>query len=224
MKFSLIIVLASLGTILFASEEHLVATAYIHHAYSVGYFDVNFDNPPVESDRLRLAVDTSCLPYIGIQSIEYINEQGGWRTATYLAGGFVQMSGNKFYELRVTNTNSSVYALDCHWSFYAESPTGGETLVGVLRYSGGFAEKLRFDLKNPQKVSYFRLQVPTFCKDVDILEAGTISEGEFVEAKATGGDQREFSVNDGAGYYASAISASLNGPESKICNIPIYVK
>lgn len=99
----------------------------------------------------------------------------------------------------------------------------GEHLLGAIAYAGGFQTKVEMKLQQPEIVRRFRLAIPSYCEGVDILEAGTVSEGVQDVADAVGTPNGGvFSVNKGAGQRISAVFASLNGPTGKTCQIPVF--
>lgn len=100
--------------------------------------------------------------------------------------------------------------------------TGDFQMLGAVSYAGGLS-----DLKiavGGAKVSQFWVRVPPFCGGVEILEAGTITEGEYDKARVVDAAKGIFEVNGGAGTRASEVRLILNGPRSAMCDLPVYIK
>jgi hypothetical protein len=105
----------------------------------------------------------------------------------------------------------------------ALSRTDG-TLVGVIQYNGGFQNSLDLKLDTPVTVKYFQVAVPSFCGEVDVLQAKTETEGVYDAATLVATSQNTFSVNGGAGERIGTIELTLNGPSTSNCAIPIYAQ
>ncbi|MEY4632091.1 MAG: hypothetical protein RIQ81_2211 [Pseudomonadota bacterium] len=105
---------------------------------------------------------------------------------------------------------------------------GGEELLGVLNYSGGFARQLPVVQSGRAPltglVTGIRVAIPEFCGQTEVLEAGTVSEGQFDAAAPAQSPAGAFIVNNGHGLRASDILVTLNGPFNAQCAIPVYVK
>jgi hypothetical protein len=105
---------------------------------------------------------------------------------------------------------------------------GNEELIGVVNYNGGFARQVpvvqsgRAPLSG--LVTGFRIAIPDFCKQTEILEAGTVSEGQFDAAQPVDTPSGAFIVNNGFGLRASDILVTLNGPFDTQCAVPVYAK
>ena len=103
-----------------------------------------------------------------------------------------------------------------------------EELLGVVNYSGGFGRDLPVVLSGRNTLDGFvttiRVAIPEFCKQTEVLDAGTISEGKFDPATPTRNLRNTFIVNGGQGLRASEILVTLNGPFDAQCGIPVYVK
>ena len=103
-----------------------------------------------------------------------------------------------------------------------------EELLGVVNYSGGFGRDLPVVLSGRNTLDGFvttiRVAIPEFCKQTEVLDAGTISEGKFDPATPTRNLRNTFIVNGGQGLRASEILVTLNGPFDAQCGIPVYVQ
>ncbi len=98
----------------------------------------------------------------------------------------------------------------------------GETIAGAIDYKGGFA-KLELQVTLKDIVRSVRVGIPKFCKDVEILELGTITEGVYDEAELANEAARIFSINKGAGLRISGVRLTLNGPATAECSIPLFL-
>ncbi len=103
-----------------------------------------------------------------------------------------------------------------------------EQLVGVVNYSGGFGRDLPVvqSGRNPLDgiVIGIRVAIPDFCKQAEVLGAGTISEGKYDPATPADNIHGAYIVNGGQGLRASDILVTLNGPFDAQCSVPVYVK
>lgn len=99
----------------------------------------------------------------------------------------------------------------------------GFVLAGVLRYNGGFQDRLTAPVAG-EKVKRFWARIPEFCSGVEILEGGVISEGHYERARLADAPKHIFEVNGGAGLRASEVTLTLNGPAGSACDIPMYVE
>lgn len=96
--------------------------------------------------------------------------------------------------------------------------------AGVVRYNGGFQDQLAIATDGGAMVQAFWVRVPEFCGQLDILEAGTVSEGHYDAARLVDRDRNIFEVNAGAGLRLSEIRLAINGPRTASCDIPVYFK
>lgn len=101
----------------------------------------------------------------------------------------------------------------------AATPGDGE-IIAVVNYQGGFQQNLSSPALTKSIVKFFRVDVPSFCGDVDVLSAATVSEGVLDQAKLVG--KNVFQVAGGAGLRISAVALTLNGPTSANCSIPVF--
>lgn len=94
------------------------------------------------------------------------------------------------------------------------------SVLATLRYEGGFVNRVHIELQAPAEVKKFKVQIPSFCGDVEILEAGTVTEGVEDLAEATDAEG-VFAVNGGDGMRIGQIFLTLNGPDAASCTIPV---
>jgi hypothetical protein len=104
----------------------------------------------------------------------------------------------------------------------ADASEAESTLLGVIAYDGSFAYRARLDLAAPVDLAAFHVALPSFCGNVEILEAGTITEGIEDLAALSRSGTNDFLVNDGHGQRVSAVFVTLNGPADARCTIPIF--
>ncbi len=103
-----------------------------------------------------------------------------------------------------------------------DDPTGDYTLAGVLHYDGGFQDQLALATDGSDKIVRFWARVPTFCTNVEILEAGSVTEGHYDVAHVVDAAKHIYEINGGAGTRLSAVKLTLNGPRASSCDIPVY--
>lgn len=94
------------------------------------------------------------------------------------------------------------------------------SVLATLRYDGGFINRQHIELQAPVELKKFKVQIPSFCGDVEILEAGTVTEGIEDVAEATDAEG-VFVVNGGDGMRVGQIFLTLNGPDAASCTIPV---
>lgn len=133
--------------------------------------------------------------------------------------------------IRFHNYYTGILDIQCVRRLYARNdnpdnpppPAAEFEFLGVLNYEGGF-QTTGLDIDSPDKVTSLWIRVPDYCAELEILEAGTVTEGVFDRATRTEADgEWIFEVNGGAGSRVGAMKASLNGPRSLQCDIPVYV-
>ncbi len=98
---------------------------------------------------------------------------------------------------------------------------GAGVLAGGSEYTGGFARNLEVAISAEQRIRGFRLSIPEFCKDLEILEAGTVTEGIFDPATVVDARKNIFKVAGGS-VRSSMVRFSINGPFDSRCFIPVY--
>jgi len=145
------------------------------------------------------------------------------------ADGVVQLQGNpEVYDLKI-NEHQPLYTRSyCQISIAkrlsgAIDDTSDFIYQGVIHYQGGFVNQTEIDLTNRPIVTSVKVAVPDFCQNVQVLETGTVTEGQYDRAQATDA-AGVFAVNDGAGSRIAAIKVTLNGPLTSQCDIPVYVR
>ncbi len=152
-------------------------------------------------------------------------EQTDYRSPyDYYSGGLIDAIRYDISQPWYTN-------MDCTFRLYDVNGTNpippvtpplNEKLIGALSYAGGFVQDLSLKI-NPTFVTRFRVNIPAFCKDVQVLEAHTVTEGVQDKALLVDPNLHIYSVNNGAGTRITNIIAALNGPAATNCTIPIYI-
>lgn len=158
----------------------------------------------------------------------HLTETGEWEETT-LQNGWDYYSGKAFDSVQLVFNQNSYVEVNCRLKIYGTGtalppvPTV-DKLVGALKFPGGFEQSLSLALAAPRMARYIRFEVPAFCKDVEILEARTTSEGvedQATPVSASGG--KVFAVNQGNGMRISQVSAALVGPSGAVCDIPVFI-
>lgn len=99
---------------------------------------------------------------------------------------------------------------------------GTGVLSGGVEYQGGFSGELGVEISAANRIKGFRLAIPEFCQGVEVLEAGTITEGNFDAATLVDAQKRIYQVAAGS-VRASRITFTLNGPFDARCFVPVYL-
>jgi hypothetical protein len=102
-------------------------------------------------------------------------------------------------------------------------PSDDFQLGGAMNYQGGFRNRIELPIDSTDKIGKFWLRIPSFCAGLEVLEAGTVTEGQYEAARLVDGDAQIYEVNGGAGTRISAIQVSINGPADASCEIPVYL-
>ncbi|MCX6119490.1 MAG: hypothetical protein NT027_18290 [Proteobacteria bacterium] len=181
--------------------------------------------------KLRLSVEPSCPRAPFVNFLVRNAETRNWHPTTVT-------NGNNTHNLRSIDgirfdiNQPWAATLTCQFYIYATTETGPTIpddtewgaghLAGTIRYQGGFDSSLSLAVDASRKIKGFRLAVPTFCKDVDVLEAGTVSSG-FYDAATLADESKRFFKVAGRSVRATEIQATMNGPLTATCDIPIYV-
>lgn len=98
---------------------------------------------------------------------------------------------------------------------------GTGVLSGGAEYTGGFATGLEVNISAATRIKGFRLAIPEFCQGVEVLEAGTVTEGNFDPATLVDAEKNLYQVASGS-VRASRIVFSMNGPFDARCFVPVY--
>ena len=183
---------------------------------------------PIQTSEISFRVSGSRFCNVLLSDVQYNTAPNApLRLAQPVASNAVYtVAAGSLYSLNVQFKQYVYSGVDCSLLVYADNgsnpSTGGqEELVGVLSYSGGFVDKATLTLPSPLSLKSFRLAIPAFCGQVDVLEGGSVTEGVYDRGQATA-TAAEFEINGGAGQRVSALVATLNGPTTSVCSIPVY--
>ena len=156
-----------------------------------------------------------------------------WSYTQGQSGGVFKVQQRPIEAVRFIFTQRYKDKADCHLHVYGgysdnqpgdpRPPLPGDdrTLVGVLDYPGGFINRQAFTFDREIYGSLLQMVVPSYCRDVDILEMGIRPYGKFIPAKMTNKEQGMFRL--GKNYELDEIEISMNGPQGLNCEIPVYV-
>jgi hypothetical protein len=156
------------------------------------------------------------------------------------AEGVFPIASGAIHFLRFNNYHPGVLSVDCYRRLYArtlgdtppdsdddddatdDEPSEEFEYLDFISYEGGFAQA-GVGVENTAMLTKFWLRVPEYCAGLEVLEAGTVTEGVFDVAARVDADGAEiYEVNAGAGMRVSDIKATLNGPRDLSCDIPVY--
>ncbi len=176
--------------------------------------------------KILLLAESSCSRGPNMNVAVHHSPENVWE-ATQYQNTFDYYSGGLIDGIHFVMEQKIALKLTCTFRIYAEQGVSNpvspkESLVGALDYKGGFSEANL--LLNPSRyVTQFRVQVPSYCANVQVLEASTTTEG--VQDTATWIDKKNniFSINGGAGMRISNIKVHLNGPAGAACSLPVYI-
>lgn len=176
--------------------------------------------------RILLNAESSCptSPYVSV--VVRLADTHKWQQ-TSLKNGFDFYNGGRIDGIQLHLNQPWYSKISCTFNVYAtegeEPAPANETLVGALGYNGGFEKELAIDITPPTTVKKVRIQVPTFCKQTEVLEVFTVTEGVMDKATLLDKSQNLYSINQGAGSRITKILATLNGPAGSTCELPVYV-
>jgi hypothetical protein len=100
---------------------------------------------------------------------------------------------------------------------------GDFELAGAINYQGGFRQRLALEIAGGPRISRFWLRIPSHCSGVEVLEAGSVTEGIYDAARVVDAESHIFEVASGS-ERVGAIAASLNGPSTASCEIPVFIE
>ena len=188
---------------------------------------------PFEANELKItfadAADAVCGAVL--DSVEVTQGTAGALPTAYpiAADGVIKLQGSpEVYNLKI-NLHQPLYARSyCQISIAKRlggivDDTSGFIYQGVIHYQGGFVNQTEIALTDRPVVTSVKVAVPDFCQNVQVLETGTVTEGQYDRAQATS-TPGVFAVNSGTGSRIAAIKVTLNGPLTSQCDIPVYVR
>lgn len=205
----------------------VVMTSGVHgipYGYSIS---PSLSVPNVDTSGGHLTV-TMEGPFCGafVTNVRYTStfNQPQWQQMRRRGDGGFTYTANRLLYLQFDVTQSNYSYSQCAYRVVLSSDDEGqgdnEEFLGVLDYNGGFVRRAPVTFRSATLVKGFRLEIPTFCGNVDVLEGGTLSSGIF--DRAVQNRDGSFSVNRGAGLRATEIQVTLNGPTDSVCSIPVY--
>lgn len=92
-------------------------------------------------------------------------------------------------------------------------------VLGTIDYQGGFKQDARIEFQQPLAITTFSVEIPAFCRGVEILEAAYTGLRSPVRAIPVQGYRNTFSIP--AGTPVTALLVTLNGPVDQVCTIPV---
>ncbi len=143
--------------------------------------------------------------------------------------GVVELPNVTVYKAVIIVQQASAYTSRCILRLSGQlhggtdDPIPGDfAMLGALNYQGGLAQQ---DIHvGGAKVKQFWVRLPQFCAGLEVLEAGTITEGQYDKARLVDAAKMIFEVNGGAGARVGDIRVIFNGPHDSTCDVPVYVK
>jgi hypothetical protein len=100
---------------------------------------------------------------------------------------------------------------------------GNFELAGALNYQGGFRQRLTLEIAGGPRISRFWLRIPEHCGGIEVLDAGSVTEGIYDAADQVDAQSHIFEVASGS-ERVGAVAASLNGPSTASCEIPVFIE
>ena len=211
-------------------------TVYSYPGFEVDQDGYIYDIPvhyPFEARQIRIHLTDAAGTVCGaiVDSVD-VNQGSGAAAATSYgvdANGILELQGSTtVYGLRINYHQPNYSRSYCDISIESRmsgggTPTSDETLAGVVQYRGGFLNQSAVEVASAPVVTSIRVAVPDFCTGVQVLEAGTVTEGQYDKAAATD-SAGVFAVNNGAGTRISGLRVTLNGPLSAQCDVPVYIR
>lgn len=92
-------------------------------------------------------------------------------------------------------------------------------VLGTIDYQGGFQQDATVEFPQPLAITTFSVEVPAFCREVEVLEATYTGLRGPVRAVPVQGSRNTFSIP--AGTPVTALMVTLNGPLNQVCTIPV---
>ena len=96
-------------------------------------------------------------------------------------------------------------------------------VLGVLQYRGGFAKDLSVPFAAAIALRGFTVKIPAFCRDVEVIEAGALSDQDSVLVRRSTTNPNTFYVDrtQGLDSLITALKVTVNGPLAAGCDIPV---
>lgn len=224
--------LTSLSQLAIGGEQQLLSLDYRVTA-----------NRPYQTDFYRVQGAPFSTSYVSIQQsgqycdlriegVQYTRFEGDQANAAFSVGNqaIYKIQAGAVYGINVLFHQETWSYADCtlivnsHVEGGDGPAQGDETLLGAIRYNGGFNNTLSLPVSGDQAIASIRVDVPTFCHDVDILNVGTVVGNVFHRATVTRDSASVFNVEAGFGRGVQSLSFALNGPTAAACDIPVFVR
>lgn len=122
----------------------------------------------------------------------------------------------------ILSCNFRIYTVDDGGTDQPDSPWGQGVRVGGIQYNGGFSDTVNVEVDPTRKIRGFKIAIPEFCSEAEILEAGTVTEGFFEPGTLVDGDEYRYAVGTDGPVRARSVQFVLNGPMDAACYVPVY--
>jgi hypothetical protein len=185
----------------------------------------------IDASKLKLTYldEPSCAraPYANLYVRSVAN--GRWYS-TELNSNVLSHTAGAFNAVRIDFQNPygpmtcdfRLFAVEGGGTDQPDTPWGPGVRVGGIQFNGGFLDTVAVEIDPARKIRGFRIALPEFCPQVDILEAGTITEGVFEPGNLLDGTPSTYAAGTDGPIRARAISFALNGPVGTACYVPVY--
>jgi hypothetical protein len=224
---------------MFSSEKGindvLIFEQRVSMPYGLSTYTDSLRRPSTASKlKLRLSAEPSCprAPRMNLYVRSTADRQ--WYLTRFDAtDNSVSHGVNSFDAVRFDIDQPYFGVMTCNVMIYAsggnnsnnpvdDSTSQNGQLVGRIVYAGGFDSGIDFAIDPNQKITAFRLAIPQFCKDLEVVEAGTISSNVYDVATLIDRTRQVYRVS-GNVIRASALRVALNGPSTMNCEIPVFI-
>ncbi len=213
----------ALSNVASAAQWKLVAAKTYQFPYGVSVSDPIVLHATSSSEQhVKVGYTGSTECYIQAERIEVQTHQG---TLALLpdAQGVFNLPAADITQAVIHARSSKWSKVTCTESLYIETAPS----VDQMKYLGSLsiepqAGEVVFKLTSAAKLTHFQIEVPAFCKAMNIADAATMTEGEWDNAKIVDTTNRIFEVGDGAGIRISAIRLILEDTADMACPINVY--
>jgi hypothetical protein len=118
--------------------------------------------------------------------------------------------------------NFRILSVDGGGTDQPDTPWGPGVRVGGIQFNGGFSDTVNVEIDPARKIRGFKIAIPEFCSETEILEAGTVTEGVFEAGNLVDGDEYRYAVGTDGPTRARSVQFVLNGPADVTCYVPVY--
>ncbi len=212
-----------------SDADQLIYQVRLKMKYGNSTFSDTFPEAGSSPLRINFVKESSCPRSPGMNIFVRHADSGLWEQ-TRFQNNLDYYSGGTINAIRFDITQSTYSSTTCTWKVYAangpvEDPIFGgqeEILLGALTHNGGFAKDVTLALDAPKMLTHIRFEVPEYCRNLQVLEAATVTEGIADKAKLVSKDKLVFAVHNGDGARISKVTAALNSIAGQSCSIPVY--